>query len=78
MFKKLYKKIRLYFIDKNIKKIHNEIETKKQRIAWIKMHLHDVDILHSTSESTYIRQALEYDEMMLDSYKQDKERIELL
>lgn len=78
MIKTLYKKIRLYFIDKNIKKLHNEIESKKQRIAWIKMHLHDVDILHSTTELTHIRQALELDEMMLDSYRQDKERIETL
>lgn len=78
MIKKLYKKIRLYFIDKNIKKLHNEIETKHQRIAWITMNVHDIDILHSTSELTYIRKALEYDNMMLNSYKQDKERIETL
>lgn len=78
MIKKLYKKIRLYFIDKNIKKLHNEIESKHQRIAWIRAHLHDIDIMNSTSELTYIRQALEYDEMMLDSYRQDKERIETL
>lgn len=68
----------LYFIDKNIKKLHNEIESKHQRIAWIKNHLHDVDILHSTTELNNVRLALEYDYMMLDSYIQDKERIEIL
>lgn len=78
MIKKLYKKIRLYFIDKNIKKLHSEIETKHQRIAWMRNHLHDVDIMNSITELNYIRQALEYDNMMLDSYKQDKERIEAL
>lgn len=78
MIKKLYKKIRLYFIDKNIKKLHSEIETKHQKIAWIRAHLHDVDIMNSITELDYIRQALEYDNMMLDSYKQDKERIEAL
>ena len=78
MIKKLYKKIRLYFIDKNIKKLHSEIETKHQRIAWTRAHLHDVDIMNSTTELNYIRQALEYDNIMLDSYKQDKERIETL
>lgn len=69
MIKKLYKKIMLYIIDKNIKKLHNEIESKYQRIAWIKKHLHDIDIMNSTSELNYIRQALEYDNMLLDSYK---------
>lgn len=78
MIKKLYKKIRLYFINKNIKKLHSEIETKHQKIAWIRTHLHDVDIMNSITELDYIRQALEYDNMMLDSYKQDKERIEAL
>lgn len=78
MIKKLYKKIRLYYINKGIKKLTNEIESKKQRIAWIKMHLHDVDILHSTSELKLIMEALEYDEMLLYSYKQDKERIDVL
>ena len=78
MIKKLYKKIRLYFIDKNIKKLHSEIETKQQRIAWMRAHLHDVDIMNSITELNYKRQALEYDNMMLDSYKQDKERIEAL
>ena len=75
MIKKLYKKIRLYFIDKNIKKLHSEIENKHQRIVWIRVHLHDIDIMNSTTELNYIRQALEYDKMMLDSYKQDKERL---
>jgi len=78
MIKKLYKKIRLYFIDKNIKKLHNEIESKQQRIAWMRAHLHDVDIMNSITELNYIKQALEYDNMLLDSYKQDKERIEAL
>lgn len=78
MIKKLYKKIMLYIIDKNIKKLHSEIETKHQRIAWIKMHLHDIDIMNSTTELNYIREALEYDEMMLESWRQDKERIETL
>ena len=78
MIKKLYKKIRLYFINKNIKKLHSEIETKHQRIAWIKMHLHDVDILHSTSELNYIIQEIEYDNELLNNYKQNKERIEAL
>lgn len=75
MIKKLYKKIRLYFIDKNIKKLHNEIESKHQRIAWISVHLYDIDIMNSITELNYIRQALEYDKMMLDSYRQDKERL---
>lgn len=78
MIKKLYKKIRLYFIDKNIKKLHSEIESKQQRIAWITMNVHDTDILYSTSELNYIRQVLKYDNMMLESYKQDKERIKTL
>ena len=78
MIKKLYKKIMLYIIDKNIKKLHNEIESKHQRIEWIKMHLHDVDVLHSTSELKLIREALEYDEMLLESWRQDKERIEAI
>jgi hypothetical protein len=34
--------------------------------------------MNSTTELNYIRQALEYDEMMLDSYRQDKERIEAI
>ena len=50
MIKKLYKKIRLYFIDKNIKKLHNEIESKHQRIAWISVHLYDIDIMNSITE----------------------------
>ena len=78
MIKKVYKKIRLYFIDKNIKKLHSEIETKQQRIMWMRAHLHDVDIMNSITELNYIKQALEYDNMLLDSYKQDKERIEAL
>ena len=78
MIKKLYKKIRLYFINKNIKKLHNEIESKHQRITWIRVHLYDIDIMNSIIELNYIRQTLEYNKMMFDSYKQDKERIEAL
>ena len=78
MIKKLYKKIRLYFINKNIKKLHSEIENKHQRIAWIRVHLHDIDIMNSTTELNYIRQALQYDNMMIDSYRQDNERIQAL
>ena len=52
-----------------------KLKIKHQRIAWIRVHLHDIDIMNSTTELNYIRQALEYDKMMLDSYKQDKERL---
>ena len=78
MIKKLYKKIRLYSINKNINRLILIIETKKQRIAWIRAHLHDIDISNSITEVEYINQALTYDEMLLDSYKRDKERIEAL
>lgn len=78
MIKKLYKKIRLYFIDKNIKKILSKIETKQQRIAWIRAHLHDINIMDSITELNYIRHMLEYNNVILDRYKQEKERIEAL
>lgn len=75
MIKKLYNKIRLYFINKNLNKLYDDIETKRQRIAWIKMHMHDVDVLHSTLELNHIEKIIEVDEMLINSYIQDRRRI---
>lgn len=78
MIKRLYKRIRLYSINKNIKKLQTAIESNKYRIDWIKAHILDIDVLRSTTELNNIKQRLEFYEMMLDCYKQEKERIEAL
>ena len=78
MIKRLYKRIRLYHINKTIKKIQAEIQIKLQRINWIKNHIHDVNIIYSTNELNNVILALKYDQMILDNYIQDKERIEAL
>lgn len=45
MIKRLYKRIRLYFINRHIYKIHNKTLDIKDRINWIREHMFDKDII---------------------------------
>lgn len=76
MIKRLYKRIRLYFINRHIYKIHNKTLDIKDRINWIREHMFDKDIIQVTKELEYLDTKLRIYNMELNSYKQDKERIE--
>ena len=70
----MYKKIKLYFINRRIREIYNEILDIKYEIKWIKEHTCDKDLIQAKKELEYLNAELKMYNMELNSYKQDKEK----
>ena len=71
----MYKKIKLYFINRHIRKIHDEILDIKDKMNWIREHKFDKDIIQVIRELEYLDNELRIYNMKLNAYKQDKENI---
>lgn len=75
MIEYIYKKIRLYFIDRKIKKIHKETTKLHNELMWVKDHIHDISTTESFVYVKSINTKLRLCNMELNSYKEDKERL---
>lgn len=73
----MIKRIKLYYINKKINKLNKSIDNITDIINDLKRHIHDVsDINHMIHNIRYYERILACDKAMLNSYNQDKERLE--
>jgi hypothetical protein len=75
MIKKLYKKIRLYFINKKINKIKNRIRGIECNIKTLEDHIHDIPTLTFYESMDLLTTQLTIAKLELNSYNEDKKRI---
>ena len=71
----MIKKIKLYFINKKIKKTQKNIAKTSEDINWLKNHIHDYNPAIVTNELAHLNNILKLYETLLRAYTRDAERI---
>lgn len=71
----MIKKIKLFFINRKIKKIQKEVSKLQEQLKWIKNHLHDMQWYESLLYVKSINAKLKTYQTSLDYHNTNKERL---
>lgn len=71
----MFKKIKIYFINRKIKKTIKEIEKLQKQLKWVHAHIHDFEVIETISYIKAINKQLKTYKYVLHEYKQHKETI---
>lgn len=69
----MIKKIKLYFINRKIKKINREINNLHEELLWIKEHIYDMSNHESFTYIKAVNSRIKFYKAQLDSYNKYKE-----
>lgn len=71
----MIKKIRIFFINRKIKKIQKEVSKLQEQLEWIRNHLHDMQWYESLLFVKSTNRQLEIYKEEIKTYEKEKERL---